>query len=121
MTPVKFDQLPKIKGAGRKGSGIWPGHADEARTLKQQAMAKLDEEQWGCIETALRVHTASRLASHINKGSAEDFKPDAEGSYKAVTRKSPDHLDEDGRPLYDLWACYVYTGPPKQKRGRKAS
>ena len=117
MTPVKFDQLPKIKGAGRKGSGIWPGHTDEATTLRKAAMADPGgEEQWGCIEVELKVHTASRLASHINKGTAEDFKPDAEGSYKAVTRKNPTFPDR-----YDLWACYVYTGPPRSKRGRKAS
>lgn len=115
MTPVKFDQLPKIKGAGRKGSGIWPGHADEARTLKEKALASPDTEAWGCIEEGLKVHTASRLASHINKGTAEDFRPDQEGNYKAVTRKNETEPDR-----YDLWACYVYTGPPRTgRRGRR--
>lgn len=121
---LKFGKLPKIEGAGRKGSGIWPGHAKEAQELRDRTMANLDvkpeeAEVWAPIVTKLKVHAASRIASSIKKGVAVDFIPDATGHFDASCRRNPDS-PKGKNALYDVWACYIHTGPEQPKRRRRA-
>lgn len=116
MRNVQFEvgPLPKIEGAGRRSGGKWPGHSKEASALKalwQQNPE--DTETFVKIASDLKVHTASRIASLINKGIADDFKPDTTGHYEARTRRT-----KTNPGLYDLWARYVYTGPEQPRRRR---
>lgn len=116
----QFSELPKIEGAGRRGSGIWPGHAAEARDLREHTMGNLDNpevaERWSCVAEGQRVHAASRIAGSIKKGVAVDFGPDTTGHYDARCRHNPDSPPNGPKALYDVWARYVYTGPEQPKR-----
>jgi hypothetical protein len=119
MSKFEIGPLPKIEGAGRKSAGKWPGHAEEAAAVKQYALDNpKDTENYLKIAEGLKVHTASRIASLINKGVADDFQPDHTGSFRASARRHPQLTDEHGRPLYDIWARYDYTGPVKARRRR---
>lgn len=105
MTPqakVKFESgpLPKIEGSGRRSTGLWPGHATEAKYLVREATRH--PEDWTKIATGLKTHAASRIANLINKGKAEDFKPSVKGHFEARTRRNKDDPE-----VYDLWARYV--------------
>jgi hypothetical protein len=108
---------------GRKSAGKWPGHAREAAAVRKYFVESLDapENYFMVIAEGLKVHTASRIASLINKGIADDFKPDHEGHYRASARRNAKLVDETGRPLYDIWARYNYTGPEKPRRRRSSA
>ncbi len=94
------DQPPRIKGTGRQKMGLWRGHQTEAAFLKDHP------GKWFMILKKVSRDQASHPAGLINKGIAEDFKPDHDGHFEAVTRRN-----EVDSTRHDLWAVYVPTGP----------
>lgn len=91
---------PKIRNAGRHKEGAWLGHAAEAAEVKDA------DGEWCLLLKGVSRDRAASPAGAINRGDAADFKPDFDGNYKAVTRRN-----EADETTYDLWVCYVKTGP----------
>lgn len=95
MGKVVFGELPPVSGnRGRRTSGRWPGHAEEAAQLREHP------GQWGKIATVGKSHTATRIATLIKKGEASDFPKDGGTFYQASVRKN-----ESGGS--DVWARFV--------------
>lgn len=113
MALLRVGQPPKTtRGVGRK-PGIWAGHGQDAEELRK--LADRHPTEWGVVLGRVNASKAQSVASAIKTGKAADFKPDFNGHFEAISRKSEDQANppknRKGQPyvLFDVWARYIKT------------